>query len=93
MFGMSGGFRPWMSAAESARWFAVREAVIKGRHVSSVIDLEDRLFEADAEKKRLEEERDAARAAVAALQVQVRGLERDKRTLSVQAWETKHIYR
>ena len=67
--------------------------VIKGRHVSSIIDLEDKLFEADTEKRRLEEERDAARAEVAALQAQVRGLERDKRTLVVQAWETKHIYR
>ena len=38
--------------------------VIKGRHVSSIIDLEDKLFEADAEKRRLEEERDAALAEV-----------------------------
>ena len=67
--------------------------VIKGRHVSSIIDLEDKLFEADAENRRLEEERDAADTEVAALQAQVRGLERDKRTLVVQAWETKHIYR
>jgi hypothetical protein len=67
--------------------------VIKGRHVSSIIDLEDKLFEADTEKRRLEEERDAARAEVAALQAQVRGLERDKCTLVVQVWETKHIYR
>ena len=93
MFGMSGGLRPWMSAGERARWYAVREAVIAGRHVSSIVDLEDRLFEADAEKRRLEGERDAARAAVAELQAQVRGLERDKQTLAVQAWETKHIYR
>ena len=93
MFGMSGGLRPWMSAAESARWYAVREAVMKGRQVSSIVDLEDRLFEADAEKKKLEEERDTARAAVSELQAQVRGLERDKRTLTVQAWETEHIYR
>ena len=92
MFGMSGGLRPWMSAGEIARWYAVRETVMKGRHVSSIIDLEDKLFEADAEKKRLEEERDAARAAVAGLQAEVRQLERDKRTLAVQAWETKHIY-
>ena len=49
--------------------------VIKGRHVSSIIDLEDKLFEADTEKRRLEEERDAARAEVAALQTQVCGLE------------------
>ena len=35
--------------------------VIKGRHVSSIIDLEDKLLEADTEKCRLEEERDAAR--------------------------------
>ena len=49
--------------------------VIKGRHVSSIIDLEDKLFESDVEKHRLEEERDAARAEVAALQAQVRGLE------------------
>jgi hypothetical protein len=49
--------------------------VIKGRHVSSIIDLEDKLFEADTEKRRLEEERDAARAEVAALQAQVRDLE------------------
>jgi len=49
--------------------------VIKGRHVSSIIDLEDKLFEADTEKRRLEEERDAAHAEVAALQVQVRDLE------------------
>jgi light-regulated signal transduction histidine kinase (bacteriophytochrome) len=55
--------------------------------------LEDKLFEADAEKRRLEEERDTTRPEVAALQAQVRGLERDKRTLVVQAWETKHIYR
>jgi hypothetical protein len=67
--------------------------VIKGRHVSSIIDLEDKLFETDAENRRLEEERDTARPEVAALQAQVRGLERDKRTLVVQAWETKHIYR
>jgi hypothetical protein len=67
--------------------------VIKGRHVSSIIDLEDKLFEADAEKRRLEEERDTTRPEVATLQAQVRGLERDKRTLVVQAWETKHIYR
>ena len=93
MFGMSGGLRPWMSAGERARWYAVREAVIAGRHVSSIVDLEDRLFEADTEKRRLEGERDAARAAVAELQAQVRGLERDKQTLAVQAWETKHIYR
>ena len=93
MFGMSGGLRPWMSAAERARWYAVREAVMQGRQVSSIVDLEDKLFEAEAEKRRLEEERDAARAAVAELQAQVRGLERDKRTLAVQAWETKHIYR
>ena len=38
--------------------------VIKGRHVSSIIDLEDKLFEADAEKRRLEEERDTALAEV-----------------------------
>ena len=56
-----------MSAADSARWFAVREAVIKGRHVSSIIDLEDKLFEADAEKRRLEEERDTTHTEVAAL--------------------------
>jgi hypothetical protein len=43
--------------------------------VSSIIDLEDKLFEADTEKRRLEEERDAARAEVAALQTQVCGLE------------------
>jgi len=49
--------------------------VIKGRHVSSIIDLEDKLFEADTEKCRLEEERDAAHAEVTALQTQVRGLE------------------
>jgi hypothetical protein len=49
--------------------------VIKGWHVSSINDLEDKLFEADAGKRRLEEERDAARAEVAALQAQVRGLE------------------
>ena len=49
--------------------------VIKGRHVSSIIDLEDKLFEADTEKRRLEEERDAARAEVATLQAQVRDLE------------------
>ena len=49
--------------------------VIKGRHVSSIIDLEDKLFEADTEKRRLEEERDAARAEVAELQAQVRDLE------------------
>lgn len=49
--------------------------VIKGRHVSSIIDLEDKLFEADTEKRRLEEERDAARVEVATLQVQVCGLE------------------
>jgi len=49
--------------------------VIKGRHVSSIIDLEDKLFEADTEKRRLEEERDAARTEVATLQVQVCGLE------------------
>ena len=67
--------------------------VIKGRHVSSIIDLEDKLFEADAEKRRLEEERDATHAEVAALQAQVRVLERDNRMLVVQAWETKHIYR
>ena len=47
--------------------------VIKGRHVSSIIDLEDKLFEADAEKRRLEEERDTARSEVAVLQSQVRG--------------------
>ena len=41
MFGMSGGLRPWMSAGERARWYAVREAVIAGRHVSSIVDLED----------------------------------------------------
>ena len=41
--------------------------VIKGRHVSSIIDLEDKLFEADTEKRRLEEECDAAHAEVAAL--------------------------
>ena len=67
--------------------------VIKGRHVSSIIDLEDKLFEADTEKRRLEEERDTARAEVAVLQSQVRGLERDKHTLVVQTRETKHIYR
>ena len=67
--------------------------VIKGRHVSSIIDLEDKLFEADAEKRRLEEERDAARTDVSALQSQVRGLDRDKHTLVMQTWETKHIYR
>jgi hypothetical protein len=49
--------------------------VIKGRHVSSIIDLEDKLFEADTEKRRLEEECDAAHAEVAALQAQVCGLE------------------
>jgi hypothetical protein len=49
--------------------------VIKGRHVSSIINLEDKLFEADTEKRRLEEERDAARAEVAALEAQVRDLE------------------
>ena len=49
--------------------------VIKGRHVSSIIDLEDKLFEADAEKRRLEEERDVTHAEVAALQAQVRVLE------------------
>ena len=49
--------------------------VIKGRHVSSIIDLEDKLFEADTEKRRLEEERDAARVEVATLQAQVRDLE------------------
>ncbi len=49
--------------------------MIKGRHVSSIIDLEDKLFESDVEKHRLEEERDAARAEVAALQAQVRDLE------------------
>ena len=93
MFGMSGGLKPWMSAAEKARWFAVREAVAKGRQVSAIIELEDKLFECEAEKQALAEERDAARAAVAALQAEVRQLERDKRTLTVQAWETKHIYR
>lgn len=124
MFGMSGGLKPWMSAAEKARWFAVREAVAKGRQVSAIIELEDKLFECEAEKQTLAdqrdaacaavaaiidvedkllecqaekqalaEERDAARAAVAALQAEVRQLERDKRTLTVQAWETKHIYR
>ena len=67
--------------------------VIKGRHVSSIIDLEDKMLEADAEKRRLEEERDATHAEVAALQTEVCDLERDKRTLVVQAWETKHIYR
>ena len=49
--------------------------VIKGRHVSSIIDLEDKLFEADTEKRRLEEERDVAHAEVATLQTQVCGLE------------------
>ena len=92
MFGLSGGLKPWMSAAEKARWYAVREAVVKGRQVSAIIDLEDRLFEAEAEKQKLADERDAARATVTGLQAEVRQLERDKRTLAVQAWETKHIY-